>query len=261
MDRTETGNDSLNGKYAFIFVCKILGGSFALKPRLGSHWWQYSNIGFALPTSAPAIYLAQVSMKMNHPTCFQCSFDQIYGNPVAQVTISDPILHLQIACNLFRTLPPSDNPDFDPEEDDPTLEASWPHLTVRKRATRRSKTHMPCVSFTSNAFSVVAAAVHSQQPWGFSAVTNLGVNSIEFQQTDQRDFQQSVLSYRLSCDLLKILLIVLLKFNLIESLTYVYALNFECYVSNILPVPSLMERLVGYVLLLMRSYAGCPHED
>ena len=36
----------------------------------------------------------------------------------------------QIACNLFRTLPPSDNPDFDPEEDDPTLEASWPHLTV-----------------------------------------------------------------------------------------------------------------------------------
>ena len=38
--------------------------------------------------------------------------------------------YLQIACNLFRTLPPSDNPDFDPEEDDPTLEASWPHLTV-----------------------------------------------------------------------------------------------------------------------------------
>jgi len=34
------------------------------------------------------------------------------------------------ACNLFRTLPPSDNPDFDPEEDDPTLEASWPHLTL-----------------------------------------------------------------------------------------------------------------------------------
>ena len=43
------------------------------------------------------------------------------------------IIHIfcrQIACNLFRTLPPSDNPDFDPEEDDPTLEASWPHLTV-----------------------------------------------------------------------------------------------------------------------------------
>ena len=37
---------------------------------------------------------------------------------------------LQIACNIFRTLPPNDNPDFDPEEDDPTLEASWPHLQV-----------------------------------------------------------------------------------------------------------------------------------
>jgi len=35
-----------------------------------------------------------------------------------------------ITSNLFRTLPPSDNPDFDPEEDDPTLEASWPHLQV-----------------------------------------------------------------------------------------------------------------------------------
>lgn len=36
----------------------------------------------------------------------------------------------QISCNLFRTLPPSENPDFDPEEDDPTLEASWPHLQL-----------------------------------------------------------------------------------------------------------------------------------
>ena len=41
-----------------------------------------------------------------------------------------PFYVLQIACNIFRTLPPSDNPDFDPEEDDPTLEASWPHLQV-----------------------------------------------------------------------------------------------------------------------------------
>ena len=40
------------------------------------------------------------------------------------------LFSFQIACNIFRTLPPSDNPDFDPEEDDPTLEASWPHLQV-----------------------------------------------------------------------------------------------------------------------------------
>ncbi|XP_013398855.1 serine/threonine-protein phosphatase 2A 56 kDa regulatory subunit epsilon isoform isoform X1 [Lingula anatina] len=40
-----------------------------------------------------------------------------------------PEMVKMIACNIFRTLPPSDNPsDFDPEEDDPTLEASWPHL-------------------------------------------------------------------------------------------------------------------------------------
>ena len=36
----------------------------------------------------------------------------------------------QISANIFRTLPPSDNPDFDPEEDEPTLEASWPHIQV-----------------------------------------------------------------------------------------------------------------------------------
>jgi len=35
--------------------------------------------------------------------------------------------------NLFRTLPPPANPagaEFDPEEDEPTLEAAWPHLTL-----------------------------------------------------------------------------------------------------------------------------------
>ena len=39
----------------------------------------------------------------------------------------------QFATNLFRTLPPSSNPsgaEFDPEEDEPTLEAAWPHLQV-----------------------------------------------------------------------------------------------------------------------------------
>lgn len=38
---------------------------------------------------------------------------------------------MQFAVNLFRTLPPSQNPsgaEFDPEEDEPTLEAAWPHL-------------------------------------------------------------------------------------------------------------------------------------
>lgn len=39
--------------------------------------------------------------------------------------------YFQFAVNLFRTLPPSQNPngaEFDPEEDEPTLEVAWPHL-------------------------------------------------------------------------------------------------------------------------------------
>lgn len=38
---------------------------------------------------------------------------------------------MQICTNIFRVLPPSENPDFDPEEDEPTLEAAWPHIQVR----------------------------------------------------------------------------------------------------------------------------------
>ena len=44
-----------------------------------------------------------------------------------------PSLPLQFAKNAFRALPPSSNPsgaEFDPEEDEPTLEPSWPHLQV-----------------------------------------------------------------------------------------------------------------------------------
>ncbi len=35
--------------------------------------------------------------------------------------------------NCFRTLPPPSNPqgaEYDPEEDEPTLEAAWPHLQL-----------------------------------------------------------------------------------------------------------------------------------
>ncbi|XP_025017094.1 serine/threonine-protein phosphatase 2A 56 kDa regulatory subunit gamma isoform [Tetranychus urticae] len=44
-----------------------------------------------------------------------------------------PELIQMFAINCFRTLPPSSNPlgaEFDPEEDEPTLEASWPHLQL-----------------------------------------------------------------------------------------------------------------------------------
>jgi len=42
------------------------------------------------------------------------------------------IVHM-FSVNLFRTLPPSNSPngaEFDPEEDEPTLEAAWPHLQL-----------------------------------------------------------------------------------------------------------------------------------
>uniref|UniRef100_A0A672NE63 Serine/threonine protein phosphatase 2A regulatory subunit n=1 Tax=Sinocyclocheilus grahami TaxID=75366 RepID=A0A672NE63_SINGR len=35
-----------------------------------------------------------------------------------------------VSYNIFRTLPPSESNEFDPEEDEPTLEASWPHLQL-----------------------------------------------------------------------------------------------------------------------------------
>lgn len=52
-----------------------------------------------------------------------------HGRGVLTEPVYPEIIRM-ISCNLFRTLPPSDNPDFDPEEDDPTLEASWPHLQL-----------------------------------------------------------------------------------------------------------------------------------
>jgi serine/threonine-protein phosphatase 2A regulatory subunit B' len=39
----------------------------------------------------------------------------------------------KVSTNIFRTLPPSSNPagtEFDPEEDEPNLEAAWPHLSL-----------------------------------------------------------------------------------------------------------------------------------
>uniref|UniRef100_A0A8C2RDC3 Serine/threonine-protein phosphatase 2A 56 kDa regulatory subunit n=1 Tax=Capra hircus TaxID=9925 RepID=A0A8C2RDC3_CAPHI len=41
-----------------------------------------------------------------------------------------PDIIRMISVNIFRTLPPSENPEFDPEEDEPNLEPSWPHLQL-----------------------------------------------------------------------------------------------------------------------------------
>uniref|UniRef100_A0AC35U1W1 Serine/threonine protein phosphatase 2A regulatory subunit n=1 Tax=Rhabditophanes sp. KR3021 TaxID=114890 RepID=A0AC35U1W1_9BILA len=41
-----------------------------------------------------------------------------------------PEIIRMVCVNIFRVLPPSDNSEFDPEEDEPTLEVSWPHLQL-----------------------------------------------------------------------------------------------------------------------------------
>ena len=41
-----------------------------------------------------------------------------------------PEVTRMVRINAFRTLPPIANPDYDPDEDEPPLEASWPHLEV-----------------------------------------------------------------------------------------------------------------------------------
>lgn len=56
--------------------------------------------------------------------------DYVTTEGVSLPEASYPEVIRMISCNIFRTLPPSENPDFDPEEDDPTLEASWPHLQL-----------------------------------------------------------------------------------------------------------------------------------
>ena len=51
--------------------------------------------------------------------------------------------------NLFRTLPPSTNPtgaEFDPEEDEPTLEAAWPHLQVLKISDANAIPHIQTIT-------------------------------------------------------------------------------------------------------------------
>jgi hypothetical protein len=50
--------------------------------------------------------------------------------------VSEDIIFM-LSNNLFRTLPPSRSHDvdnFDPEEEEPTLEPAWPHLQVRVHA-------------------------------------------------------------------------------------------------------------------------------
>ncbi|XP_047429658.1 serine/threonine-protein phosphatase 2A 56 kDa regulatory subunit alpha isoform isoform X2 [Mugil cephalus] len=56
--------------------------------------------------------------------------DYVSTNRGVLVESAYPEITNMISTNIFRALPPSENPDFDPEEDEPTLEASWPHIQL-----------------------------------------------------------------------------------------------------------------------------------
>uniref|UniRef100_A0AAQ5Y5N6 Serine/threonine protein phosphatase 2A regulatory subunit n=1 Tax=Amphiprion ocellaris TaxID=80972 RepID=A0AAQ5Y5N6_AMPOC len=56
--------------------------------------------------------------------------DFVSTNRGVLVESAYPEITNMISTNIFRALPPSENPDFDPEEDEPTLEASWPHMQL-----------------------------------------------------------------------------------------------------------------------------------
>ena len=54
------------------------------------------------------------------------------NSPVGQKIFTEslmPDVVEMVRLNLFRTLPPQTD-DFDPEEDEPSMEAAWPHLQV-----------------------------------------------------------------------------------------------------------------------------------
>ena len=57
------------------------------------------------------------------------------NTPVGQKIFTEqlmPDVIEMVRINLFRTLPPQTE-DFDPEEDEPTMEPAWPHLQVQLR--------------------------------------------------------------------------------------------------------------------------------
>uniref|UniRef100_A0A669CTQ5 Protein phosphatase 2 regulatory subunit B'alpha n=1 Tax=Oreochromis niloticus TaxID=8128 RepID=A0A669CTQ5_ORENI len=56
--------------------------------------------------------------------------DYVSTNRGVLVEPAYPEITNMICTNIFRILPPSENPDFDPEEDEPTLEAAWPHIQL-----------------------------------------------------------------------------------------------------------------------------------
>ncbi|PWA22545.1 hypothetical protein CCH79_00015127 [Gambusia affinis] len=92
---------------------------------------------------APGLDLGRsdLGVQSYHSAAYLCSLSSRYNKALSVFVghLRRPVIcaaaaaHRGFAVNMFRTLPPSSNPtgaEFDPEEDEPTLEAAWPHLQL-----------------------------------------------------------------------------------------------------------------------------------
>jgi len=62
--------------------------------------------------------------------CLNEIVDYFYTTKGVLTEAMYPYVITMICKNIFRALPPSDSLEFDAEEENPTLEASWPHLQL-----------------------------------------------------------------------------------------------------------------------------------
>ncbi|CAO4381828.1 unnamed protein product [Caenorhabditis nigoni] len=74
--------------------------------------------------------VAQLKCKEIKRAALNELIDHITSTKGAIVETIYPAVIKMVAKNIFRVLPPSENCEFDPEEDEPTLEVSWPHLQL-----------------------------------------------------------------------------------------------------------------------------------
>uniref|UniRef100_A0A8R1EDH1 Uncharacterized protein n=1 Tax=Caenorhabditis japonica TaxID=281687 RepID=A0A8R1EDH1_CAEJA len=74
--------------------------------------------------------VAQLKCKEIKRAALNELIDHITSTKGAIVETIYPAVIKMVGKNIFRVLPPSENCEFDPEEDEPTLEVSWPHLQL-----------------------------------------------------------------------------------------------------------------------------------
>jgi len=60
-----------------------------------------------------------------HQDCLAFLFTVMFCMPYSMINVM-----IQITVNVIRPLPPSLIVYFDPDEDEPTMEITWPHLSV-----------------------------------------------------------------------------------------------------------------------------------